>query len=180
MKQLFSLFTVILRLLVYKTGNLAVFKVLSNLNQSLNLGSRPQLSENIISYFSKFLNHVNVISDEKRPSKHAKFVSLSYFWRWFYKNTAKAYFKPNPIFASDGFALIDLYHRKSVFFNRHGFMFLRDNAFSKATNFYGKKDKFAFEKAHYDYLAGIPDRTAQRIFMKMNSKFNYNKYQKFF
>lgn len=79
LKQLFSLFKIILRLLVYKTGNLAVLKALSNLNQSFNLGSGLRLPENTISYFSKLLDYINLVSDEKRPSKHAKFISLSYF-----------------------------------------------------------------------------------------------------
>lgn len=87
---------------------------------------------------------------------------------------------PTPILASKNVTLIDLYHRKSVFFNKHGFTFLKDDIFNKVGLFYGKRDQYAFNKSHYDYLAGIPANTAQRIFMKMRSRFNYNKYQKFF
>lgn len=87
---------------------------------------------------------------------------------------------PARVLATKNVALIDLYHRKSVFFNRHGFAFLKDDVFQKVGQYYSKDNRFLYNNSNYDYLAGIPGRTAKRIFMRRRSKFNYNKYLKFY
>lgn len=180
LKQLFTLFQSILNILVYKTGNASSIHVLSQLRDQLKLNPLKRKSENVILYLKTLLENITKISEKKKPSRHSKFVSLSYLWRFFYKNTAKAYLMPARVLATKNVALIDLYHRKSVFFNRHGFAFLKDDVFQKVGQYYSKDNRFLYNNSNYDYLAGIPGRTAKRIFMRRRSKFNYNKYLKFY
>lgn len=81
LKQLFSLFKAILNLLVYKTNNTSVLNILVKLKTELNIKTEARSLEDTITYFTRLLKEINQTSYAKKPSKHSKFMSLSYLWR---------------------------------------------------------------------------------------------------